>query len=143
MTAEGDNSVLMQKVAKEHLALFKPHKLQSITSVDLNNPEHIVHLLKLKENEQYNYLRNKIGKAMVFTKVCSLKDFERNVELLAVIFARPYFRSRRLFRPCWMGLRSRCMSEESSTCGCLRSKTTFRYTKKKLKVFTLRSKIWS
>ncbi len=69
MTAEGDNSVLMQKVAKEHLALFKPHKLESISSVDLNKPEHIVHLLKLKENEQYNYLRNKIGKAMVFTKV--------------------------------------------------------------------------
>ncbi len=69
MTAEGDNSVLMQKVAKEHLALFKPHKLEQVAALDLENVDHLLHLFKLRENEMYSYLRNKIGKAAVFTKV--------------------------------------------------------------------------
>ena len=29
MTAEGDNSVLMQKVAKEHMGLFKPEDIST------------------------------------------------------------------------------------------------------------------
>ncbi len=72
MTAEGDNSVLMQKVAKEHLSLFKPHKLGQVSELDLRNVDHLFHLLKLRENEQYTYLRNKMGKAAVFSKVCLL-----------------------------------------------------------------------
>ena len=70
MTAEGDNSVLMQKVAKEHLGMFKPHAgVSRKTNWDLTSVEELGTLFKLRENEQYDFLRNKIGKAMVFTKV--------------------------------------------------------------------------
>ena len=43
MTAEGDNSVLMQKVAKERLAAFKPVKEEEGT----------VNLLIRRENERF------------------------------------------------------------------------------------------
>ena len=69
MTAEGDNSVLMQKVTKEHLAIFKPHDLQKPDKLDFLDVKHVEYLLKARENDQYSYLRSKIGKAMLFTKV--------------------------------------------------------------------------
>jgi acyl-CoA oxidase len=69
MTAEGDNSVLMQKVAKEHLSMFKPHQLQDIQSVNVEDAEHLVYLLMKRENVQYDTLKNKIGKAVLFTRV--------------------------------------------------------------------------
>jgi len=68
-TAEGDNSVLMQKVAKEHLGLFKPHKDSPPSIVDLENVDHIEYLLKARENLQYTELRKKMASAMVYTKV--------------------------------------------------------------------------
>lgn len=68
-TAEGDNSVLMQKVAKEHLGLFKPHKDTPPSSLDLENVDHIEYLLKARENIQYDQLRKKMASAMVYTKV--------------------------------------------------------------------------
>jgi len=68
-TAEGDNSVLMQKVAKEHLGLFKPHKDVPPTNIDLENVDHIEYLLKARENLQYDQLRKKMASAMVYTKV--------------------------------------------------------------------------
>jgi len=68
-TAEGDNSVLMQKVAKEHLGLFKPHKDTPPTNLDLENVDHIEYLLKARENMQYDTLKKKLAPAMVYTKV--------------------------------------------------------------------------
>jgi acyl-CoA oxidase len=69
MTAEGDNSVLMQKVAKEHLSVFKPHKIDNVDNFDANNIGHLTNMLFRRENEQFDTLKNKIGKAMVFTKI--------------------------------------------------------------------------
>jgi acyl-CoA oxidase len=56
-TAEGDNSVLMQKVAKEHLGLFKPHTDTPPANLDLGNIDHLEYLLKARENLQYADLR--------------------------------------------------------------------------------------
>jgi len=68
-TAEGDNSVLMQKVAKEHLGLFKPHKDSPPKLLDLEKVDHIEYLLKARENLQYDELRKKMASALVYTKV--------------------------------------------------------------------------
>jgi len=68
-TAEGDNSVLMQKVAKEHLGLFKPHTDPAPAILDLENVDHLEYLLKARENLQYGNLRKKMASAMVYTKV--------------------------------------------------------------------------
>jgi len=68
-TAEGDNSVLMQKVAKEHLGLFKPHKDTPPAILDLEEVSHIEYLFKARENLQYTELRKKMASAMVYTKV--------------------------------------------------------------------------
>ena len=56
-TAEGDNSVLMQKVAKEHLGLFKPHTDTPPANLDIGNVDHLEYLLKARENLQYAELR--------------------------------------------------------------------------------------
>ena len=69
MTAEGDNSVLMQKVTKEHMSLFKPHAVSRPSKLDFMDAKHIEYLFMVRENDQHSYLRNKIGKAMLFTKV--------------------------------------------------------------------------
>merc|ERR1711971_1195964 len=68
-TAEGDNSVLMQKVAKEHLGLFKPHKDALPALLDLEKVEHLEYLLKARENLLYTELRKKMASALVYTKV--------------------------------------------------------------------------
>ena len=68
-TAEGDNSVLMQKVAKEHLGLFKPHTDSAPANLDLSNVNHIEYILKARENLLYGILRKKMASAMVYTKV--------------------------------------------------------------------------
>ena len=68
-TAEGDNSVLMQKVAKEHLGLFKPHTDAAPANLDLSNAAHLEYLLKARENLQYANLRKKLAGAMIYTKV--------------------------------------------------------------------------
>lgn len=69
MTAEGDNSVLMQKVAKEHLSMFKPHELKAVSKVDPASVDDLIYLIKRRENEHFQYLRGKIGKAMFATTV--------------------------------------------------------------------------
>ncbi len=70
MTAEGDNSVLMQKVAKEHMSLFKPHELQKPTSdIDPGNTHHLIYLLKARENQLYSDLKSRLASAFVYTKV--------------------------------------------------------------------------
>merc|ERR1712200_75517 len=68
-TAEGDNSVLMQKVAKEHLGLFKPHKDAPPALLDVEKVEHLEYLLKARENLLFTNLRKKMAGAMLYTKV--------------------------------------------------------------------------
>ncbi len=88
MTAEGDNSVLMQKVAKEHMGLFKPHDVEKLSSIDLEDPGHILQLFKLRENELYATLKGKLGKAMLYTKVtCKLCSHKWMFELSSLIYA--------------------------------------------------------
>ena len=69
MTAEGDNSVLMQKVAKEHMGLFKPHTLKKPASMDFRNVEHLQYLFEARENKICSELKQKLGMAMMYTKV--------------------------------------------------------------------------
>lgn len=44
MTAEGDNSVLMQKVAKEKLAVYKPSKGEKMKA-DINDSKYLHNIL--------------------------------------------------------------------------------------------------
>eukprot|EP00096_Caligus_rogercresseyi_P010410 TRINITY_DN3784_c0_g1_i1.p1 TRINITY_DN3784_c0_g1~~TRINITY_DN3784_c0_g1_i1.p1 ORF type:complete len:704 (-),score=167.86 TRINITY_DN3784_c0_g1_i1:1824-3935(-) len=67
MTAEGDNSVLMQKVAKEHMSLFKPHELNAPTSFDAQCIDHLEHLLKARENTLHSDLKTKLTTPVMIT----------------------------------------------------------------------------
>jgi len=65
MTAEGDNSVLMQKVAKEHLAKMvkNPPKFSAPANSSVSNPDHLLYLLKAREAKLYTELGGKMAKA--------------------------------------------------------------------------------
>lgn len=62
MTAEGDNSVLMQKVAKERLTMYKPKKIAPIPE-DLSNDEYLNNLLELRDLMCFTELGMKLMKA--------------------------------------------------------------------------------
>ena len=61
MTAEGDNSVLMQKVAKEHLTTFKPSAPSEAPAADLDSCDYLHYLLQKRED--LNFI--KLGKTMM------------------------------------------------------------------------------
>merc|ERR1719402_1127854 len=65
MTAEGDNSVLMQKVAKEHLTALmkKPIKLSAPASTDVTDPAFLHHVLQAREVALFKELGGKMAKA--------------------------------------------------------------------------------
>lgn len=63
MTAEGDNSVLMQKVAKERLAMFKPQKVDLPEKANFDDVGYLHNLLLLKENSCFTELGGKLIKA--------------------------------------------------------------------------------
>jgi len=65
MTAEGDNSVLMQKVAKEHLAYLmkNPSKLAKPETTSLEDPSFLHYLLKAREQTLYTTLGKKMAAA--------------------------------------------------------------------------------
>jgi len=65
MTAEGDNSVLMQKVAKEHLTYLmqNPPKLSKPASTSLTDPVYLHHLLAKREVTLFTELGKKMAKA--------------------------------------------------------------------------------
>lgn len=68
MTAEGDNSVLMNKVAKEQLGLFKPRKV-AVPEFDLKSNEYIHALLEANEVNKFMALGGalmKAGKGAIF-----------------------------------------------------------------------------
>lgn len=70
ITAEGDNSVLMQKVAKERLTMFKPSgvKLPS-AEVDFNCLDYLSYLLAKREDLLFTMLGKKMmatGKEKIF-----------------------------------------------------------------------------
>ena len=50
ITAEGDNSVLMQKVAKERLTTFKPLEVNEDLKEAVSDPAYLHDLLKRREN---------------------------------------------------------------------------------------------
>jgi len=88
MTAEGDNSVLMQKVAKEHMGLFKPHALERPHDgvVDPGNVHHLMYMLKARENQLHSDLSGRLKKAFAYTKIgkqiasLGLKSFGNNLQ---------------------------------------------------------------
>jgi len=65
MTAEGDNSVLMQKVAKEHLTALtkKPIKLSAPASTDVTDAGFLHHVLQAREVALFKELGGKMAKA--------------------------------------------------------------------------------
>jgi acyl-CoA oxidase len=65
MTAEGDNSVLMQKVAKERLGMLakNPPKLEKPSTTNLKDTNYLVYLLKARELNLFNELGTKMQKA--------------------------------------------------------------------------------
>jgi len=66
MTAEGDNSVLMQKVAKERLGelMKSPPKMRDMpASPDLTNAEFLLYLLQSREMKLFRELGEKMAKA--------------------------------------------------------------------------------
>ena len=60
MTAEGDNSVLMQKVAKERLGILakNPIQLQKPSCTDLADTDYMMYLLQARELDLFNELGN-------------------------------------------------------------------------------------
>ena len=81
MTAEGDNSVLMQKVAKEHMGLFKPHVLERPHDgvIDAQNTHHLMYMLKARENQLFSTLKENLKKAFMYDKAGKMVS---NVPLL-------------------------------------------------------------
>merc|ERR1719411_1970434 len=65
MTAEGDNSVLMQKVAKEHLGYLtkNPPKLSSPASTSVSSDAFLHYLLRAREGKVYTELGTKMAAA--------------------------------------------------------------------------------
>merc|ERR1719309_114922 len=65
MTAEGDNSVLMQKVAKERLAILAkdPIKLEKPATSDLNDSSYLMYLLQAREENLFKELGGKMAAA--------------------------------------------------------------------------------
>ena len=63
MTAEGDNSVLMQKVAKERLSALQKEvdiDLKTPQNQDLDNQDYLIYLLKLREMKLFEKLGGKM-----------------------------------------------------------------------------------
>lgn len=63
MTAEGDNSVLMQKVAKERLAVFKPSATGDSPKPSLNDQKYLHYLIAKREDFLFSSLGMKMKKA--------------------------------------------------------------------------------
>jgi len=65
MTAEGDNSVLMQKVAKERLAVLakNPIILKKPVTTDLKSYEFLMYLLRAREEKLFLQLGDKMAEA--------------------------------------------------------------------------------
>lgn len=63
MTAEGDNSVLMQKVAKERLAAYTPVTPKVAPEADLSNPEYLHYVLCKREDTLFMQLGKMMMKA--------------------------------------------------------------------------------
>merc|ERR1719471_2824660 len=65
MTADGDNSVLMQKVAKEHLGYMmkNPPKIEKPANTSVSDQSYLHYLLKVREVKLYTELGQKMAKA--------------------------------------------------------------------------------
>ena len=74
MTAEGDNSVLMQKVAKEHLAVLSKkgfkNPINTPSSKEFTNSDYLLYILNEREMVLFRKLGQKMaaaGKEGMFT----------------------------------------------------------------------------
>ena len=63
MTAEGDNSVLIQKVAKERLCFFKPSAPKEAPKEDMNDANYLHYLLQKREDKLFMSLGMDLKKA--------------------------------------------------------------------------------
>jgi len=63
ITAEGDNSVLMQKVAKERLSVFKPSAGNAPSDQDLKSLQYLEYLLRKREDVLFTSLGKQMMKA--------------------------------------------------------------------------------
>ena len=67
MTAEGDNSVLMQKVAKEHLAVLSKKGFKNPIEIpankDLTNQDYLLYILHEREMVLFKKLGTKMASA--------------------------------------------------------------------------------
>ena len=67
MTAEGDNSVLMQKVAKEHLPVLAKKGFKNPVPMpsnkDFTNPDYLLHILNEREMTLFKTLGGKMAAA--------------------------------------------------------------------------------
>ena len=67
MTAEGDNSVLMQKVSKEHLAVLAKKGFKNPIALppnkDFTNQDYLLYVLKEREMTLFRTLGEKMAKA--------------------------------------------------------------------------------
>jgi hypothetical protein len=82
MTAEGDNSVLMQKVAKERMAVFKPQTLGQEKAVDLKDVASLHFLLQKREDLSFMQLAKKLqaaGKEGEFTHALLFSRTEKSI----------------------------------------------------------------
>ncbi len=63
MTAEGDNSVLMQKVAKERLGILakQPLQVKRPASSSLEDTEYLLYLIRSRELNLFNELGRKMS----------------------------------------------------------------------------------
>ena len=59
---------MMQKVAKERLAVFKPQKLESPSEPDLESLEYLHYLICNKENKLFSELGLKLMKVSFITR---------------------------------------------------------------------------
>ena len=69
ITAEGDNSVLMQKVAKERLAVFKPSNLSAPVQQNFDSMDFLKYLLTKREDSLFTSLGKRMmaaGKEKIF-----------------------------------------------------------------------------
>jgi acyl-CoA oxidase len=71
MTAEGDNSVLMQKVAKERLGILakQPLQVKRPASSSLEDTEYLLYLIRSRELNLFNELGRKM--LIIFSSVLS------------------------------------------------------------------------
>ena len=91
LTAEGDNSVLMQKVAKERLMMFRPDQKPAAPSdVNLEDTQYLEYLMKKREYDLFFELGGKMMKAGAGGKAAMYDTWMHNESDLIQAAAHSY-----------------------------------------------------